>query len=230
MGNNLRKIALAGMLSLATGMYTGGSFLGHNLNYERQAYEAYEKSRLEELVKKEKEIMFEQLKQEQSSDEIKIPHYKLSPNSCSKYARLSAKRLFKKEYHPANAWDLKYDNEVVYSFNPGEIINDSTIYESLKNKVIDGTLKPGMILVTSRDMRPGEYKNYRTYRSPGKDKEGNKIEDTHAILYLGINDNGQFEFLNQWVNKIEKMTIEDFKDKKNLKPRLIIDEPNKDAT
>jgi hypothetical protein len=76
----------------------------------------------------------------------------------------------------------------------------------------------------------GEYKNYRTYRTPGKDKKGNKIEDTHAILYLGINDNGQFEFLDQWVNKIEKMTIDDFKDKKNLKPRLIIDEPNKDTT
>ncbi len=229
MGNILKKMALTGMITLASGIYTGGNFLKKDLSYENQAYEFYEKSRLEEILKKEQEIIFEEKKQEQNTNGIKIPYYKIDPNSCSKYARLSAKKIFGKEYNPANAWDLKYDNKILYNFHPEEIINDSIIYESLRKKVIDGTLKPGMILVTSRDMKPNEYKNYRTYRFPGKDKEGNKIEETHAILYLGINKEGEFEFLNQWVNKIEKMTINDFKHKKNLKPRIILDEPNKDS-
>jgi hypothetical protein len=223
MTNYLKKIALAGMLTLAAGSYSGGNFTSKDLDYEKERYESYETSRLEKILKEEKEKLFEHRAEEQSSDEIKVPYYKLAPSSCSKYARLSAKKIFNKKYNPGHAWDLKYDNKIVYQFKEEEITNDSTIYENLKNKIIDGTLEPGMIIVAKRDMKPKEYKRYKSYGTPGKDEKGNKIEDTHVILYLGINNNKKPEFLHQWINQKEKITIEDFKERKNLKPTLILD-------
>jgi hypothetical protein len=227
MKNYIKKLTLMGMLTVAGGVYTGGSPNTNinNSNYDKTRYESYEASRLEELVRKEREDTYERKAEEQSSDKIKTPYYKLEPNSCSKYARLSAKKIFNKKYNPGHAWDLKYDNKTIYEFKDDEITNDSTIYESLKNLIINETLKPGMMITAKRDMRPGEYKRYKSYRALGKDKKGNKIEDTHVILYLGINNEKKPEFLHYWDNKREKITIEKFKKRKNLKPTSILDEP-----
>ncbi len=225
MKNYLKKLALTGMASLAIGSYTGGSFVEENLESKETRYEVYEKSRLERILKENREAVFNEKAEKQSSDEIKVPYYKLSPNSCSKYARLSANKIFDKKYNPGHAWDLKYDNSIVYQFKEEETANDSTIYENLKNKIIDGTLEPGMMIITKRDMGPKEYRKYKSYGTPGKDEKGNKIEETHVILYLGINDQKQPEFLHQWINQREKITVEDFKNRKNLKPTIILDTP-----
>lgn len=214
---------------LAGGIYTGGSLNTNNSEYSKARYEEYEKSKLEKMLMEHRENLFYQKAEEQSSDEIKAPYYKIAPNSCSKYARLSANKLFNKKYNPGHAWDLKYDNKIVYQFKEEEIANDSTIYENLKNKIIEGTLEPGMMVVAKRDMGPKEYKRYKSYGTPGKDERGNKIEDTHVILYLGINDQKQPEFLHQWINQKEKITIEDFKNRKNLKPTIILDTPENTA-
>lgn len=226
----LKKALLIGGLILAGGAYSGNN-LGNenkdNLKYINERYENFKASKLEELLRKEREAAFNQKAEEQSSDEIITPYYKLSPNSCSKYARLSAKKLFDKKYNPGHAWDLKYDNKIVYEFKDNETANDSTTNESLKNLIIGGTLKPGMIIVAKRDMKPGEHKKYKSYRGPGKDEKGNKIEDTHVILYLGINDKGEEEFSDQWINQMGKITVNKFKDRKNLKPTLILDELDK---
>lgn len=225
MRNYLKKIALTGMAMLAAGSYTGGNFISSDLSNKEAKYKEYENSRLEKLLKEHRENLFNQKVEEQSSDEIKVPYYKLSPNSCSKYARLSANKIFDKKYNPGHAWDLKYDNSIVYQFKEEETTNDSTIYENLKNKIVDGTLEPGMMIITKRDMGPKEYRKYKSYGTPGKDEMGNKIEETHVILYLGINDQKQPEFLHQWINQREKITIEDFKARKNLKPTIILDTP-----
>jgi hypothetical protein len=226
MKNYLKKLALAGILTIAGGAYTGGSFTNDKSGYEKLKYETYEASRLEKLLKDYREDMFEEKAEEQSSDEIKVPYYKLASSSCSKYARLSAKKIFHKTYNPDHAWDLKYDNKTVYEFKENEIQNDSIISESIKNLILYDILKPGMMIVSKRDMKPKEHRRYKTYSSPGKDKKGNNIENTHVLLYLGINDNKEPEFLHQWINKREKITIEDFKDRKNLKPTLILDTPD----
>jgi hypothetical protein len=227
MTNYLKKLALVGMLTIAGGAYTGGNFTNRDLNSEKERYESYETPRLEKLLKDYREDMFEEKAEEQSSDEIKLPYYKLASNSCSKYARLSAKKIFHKTYNPDHAWDLKYDNKTIYEFKENEIQNDSIISESIKNLILYDILKPGMMIVSKRDMKPDEYKKYKSGKIPGLDKKKNKIEDTHVILYLGINDNKEPEFFHQWENQREKITIEDFKDRKNLKPTLIIDTPDK---
>jgi hypothetical protein len=217
--NGLKKIILIGGLTLAGGVYTGGNFnnYGEGLKKANEIYENYNISKLEEYLKEEKE---------QSSDEIKAPYYKLTPSSCSKYARLSANKLFHKKYKPGHAWDLKYDNKIVYEFNDYEDLNDSTINESIRKLIMYNILKPGMMITAKRDMKKGEYKKYKSYSIPGKDKKGNKIEDTHVILYLGINDKEQPEFLHHWYNQREKININDFKDRKNLKLSLILDSPD----
>ncbi len=224
MSNYLKKLGLTGMVTLAGSMYTGGS-LNNNQEYHTQIYNEFESSRLEKILEEKREKLFDQRIEEQSSDEIKTPNYKLAPNSCSKYARLAANKIFHKKYNPGHAWDLKYDNTIIHEFKENEISNDSTIYQNLKDLIIDGTLRPGMMVVAKRDMKPKEYKRYKSYGTPGKDERGNKIEDTHVILYLGINDKEQPEFLHQWINQKEKITIDDFKERKNLKPTYILDEP-----
>lgn len=235
MSNYIKKLGLTGMAILAGGIYTGGNLNQVNLESYNKKYEVYEKSRLEEMVKEQREKIFNLRAEEQSSDEIKTPKYsieKVPDNYCSRYANRSAKKIFKKEYEEDDAWDLKYKNSIIDKFKDDEIISDSTIYESIKNKIIDGTLKPGMMVVTKRDLGPKEYLKYTSYpkkgyKYAGKDEKGNKIEDTHVILYIGINKNKEPEFIHKWVDKTERITIDDFKERKNLKPTYILDEPGK---
>lgn len=230
MKNYLKKIAVAGIITIATGVYTGGSFVNENTDNIKEKYEKYEASRLEIILKDKREEIFKDKIKNQSSDEIILPSYKLPPEYCSKYARLSAKKIFNKKYIPGHAWDLKYDNKIVYQFKEEETINDSTTYENLKNLIIDGILKPGMMVVVKRQMKPNEYLAYKSYNRAGRDKKGNKIEDTHVLLYLGLNDNGEEEFAHYWYNKKEKIIPDKFKERKNLKPTLILDEPDKSTS
>lgn len=235
MTNYLKKLGLTGMTILAGGIYTGGSLNTQNASYNQAKYESYEKSKLERILEEKREKIFEQKVEEQSSDGIKTPKYsreKVPDSYCSRYANRSAKKIFKKEYEEDDAWDLKYKNSIIDKFKDDEIISDSTIYESIKDKIIDGTLKPGMMVITKRKMGPKEHLKYTSYptkgyKYAGKDEKGNKIEDTHVILYIGINKNKEPEFIHKWVDKTERITIQDFAKRDSLKPTYILDEPGK---
>jgi hypothetical protein len=199
----------------------------------------------EEARKEMRENVFRHRASMQNAKGIKIPYYRLKPGSCAKYLRLSAKDLFNKEYAAGHAWDLKYDNRIIYEFKENEVSNDSTTYETLKNLIIDWKLEPGMGILAKRDMKPGEYKKYYTNKKkPGKDKMGNKIEESHVIEYLGLIDISELKdateeekrlgglepiFLHHWKTSREFIRIKDFKDKKNLKLTKIIDEPSKNT-
>ena len=52
--------------------------------------------------------------------EINVPVYnrfKLTPGSCSGYVRRAAQDIFDKEYSVSNAWDRRYEDELVYEVN-----------------------------------------------------------------------------------------------------------------
>ena len=62
--------------------------------------------------------------QEQSSDEIKTPHYRLTADECSKYARLATRKLFNKKYNSDHAWELRYKNKIVQLISENTKIED----------------------------------------------------------------------------------------------------------
>ncbi|MCX6750843.1 MAG: hypothetical protein NTZ83_05275, partial [Candidatus Pacearchaeota archaeon] len=142
--NKLKKALIIGGLVLAEGTYTGGNFINENSKNTKEIYESYESSRLEKLVEEYRESVFKQRAEEQSSDKIRVPYFRISSGNCSEYAKKSAHKLFGKEYvwdkkkHDAGAaWNLRY-------YNP--VINEIDSIGEIKELIIEGNLKPGMIL------------------------------------------------------------------------------------
>jgi len=150
-----------------------------------------------------KDRKFQKKIQEQSSDEISTPYYRLKSNRCSQYALLSARKLFEKEYNWEDAWNLRYSNKVIHKFQKED---------SMKDLIIDGKLDQGMLI--GIDQPKSVYKNH-------KDKKGQTVKYTHAILYLGLRDDGRPEFVNQLGRRIERITDKDFA-KKEFTPKEII--------
>jgi hypothetical protein len=146
---------------------------------------------------------FQRRIKEQSSDEIQPPYYKLNPNMCARYATLAAKNLFDEEYKTGNAWNMRYSNKIAHPLKNKEKLTDL---------IIDNILRPGMII--GAEQPRSKYKGV-------KDSQGNKAEYTHVLLYVGLNDNKQPEFIHQFGRRIEKITEKDF-EKRKLTPKEII--------
>ena len=163
-----------------------------------------------EVMHRYRESLYNKIAEEQSTRYIRLPHYSLSPNHCAQYARMSAKKLFGKNYWGADAWNLQYSNSVVYEFKGNE---------DLKDLIINGVLEPGMLVTSSFPV-----KDIKKYGRRGKDNKGKAIKDTHVIVYDGVNANGVPEFSHQWGSRIQKNTEEELKQKYNLKFGKILDD------
>ena len=222
--NLLKTIGLTAGLLLAESFYIPLDSTAENNKgkFEYNPIKIAEEAK--EIARRKRDALFDQEALKDNSDKIKQPYFRLNPSHCSKYARLSAKKLFKKEYIAEDAWNLKYANKTIYDFKENETLNDSTTYETLKDLIIKGTLEPGMIVGAKLDIPA---KLYKKYGNRGFDKKRNKIDYTHVMLYIGLNKEKQPEFIQHWGRKIEKITLEDFKDRKNMKLTQILDSPDK---
>ena len=207
----LKKTAIGMGLSFATllpSFYEKSVYSSSETGYDTQkgvefADYKFRKSILEELVKKERESLFEKRAIEQSSDKIKLPYFNIIPSHCSEYAKKAAKKLFNKEYvwdkekkNGGAAWNLRYYNPIIEQLDSiGEI----------KELIIDGRLKQGMII--------GMY-NPKSPHNRKKDVTGNKVEYTHIMTYGGINKR-EIEFFHQLGSKIERANLNRIKELEN---------------
>ena len=149
-----------------------------------------------------KDFLWDKAIKEQSTKDLNKPYYHIKPNHCSKYARLSTKKVFGKKYNGADAWNLQYSNPVIYEFKGNE---------KIKDLIIDEILKPGMLLGSKWPV-----KNIKKYGKYGKDIKGNPIEYTHVVTYWGINDKKEPLFLHQWGRNQELKTEKELKKDYNL--------------
>lgn len=154
-----------------------------------------------------RQFLWDRAVKEQNADKLRKPYFKLKPSHCSKYARLSAKKLFNKEYNEGHAWDLKYKNSVVDGFYD---FNKET---DVENAIMDGRLKQGMLITAKWPVK--DIKKYWTYKNKkGFDMAGNPIDATHVIVYDGIGKITDKEilafpepiFIHQFGSKIERKT------------------------
>ncbi len=129
----------------------------------------------------------------------KTPKFNLRPYRCANYATQAAEKLYRKHYTPANAWNLRDNNNILFPINS---------YEELETLAKDKIIQPGMIIGTYNPSSSRNKKN-RLY--------------THVVLYIGINKQGEPEFVHQWGSKIKQWTLSELKAKK-LKPIEVIDE------
>jgi len=147
-----------------------------------------------------RQLKWDRIAREQNADGLRVPYVWAPSNYCARYAVNTANKLFNKNYNSANAWDLKYENPVVYNFDKEKEVKDA---------IIDGNLTQGM-LVTSK----WPVKNIKTYGKRGFDKKGNPIDATHVVEYIGIGRKTDKEildlpepiFLHQWGSRKEKKT------------------------
>lgn len=194
--NYLKKAALATMLTLA------GSFYHTNHSKEYNP-ETKIQQNLERIIEKGK--IFEEKIKEQSSDEIKAPQYNTPRDYCSRYARIAAENIFGKKYSWEDAWNLRYKDKIAHHFNEND---------SFKELITNNILRPGMLVGVKQPDNKTSHEN-------DKDLEGNKVKYTHIILYAGLNDSGEPEFLHQYGRKKEKINEKDF-EKFGFTPKEII--------
>ncbi len=176
-----------------------------------------------------KQLIWDEIAKKQNADLIKKPYYRLKPSSCSKYARLSAKKLFNKKYVGGHAWDLKYPNHVVYNFEKEN---------EVKEAIMDGELSQGMLITSKWPVK--NMQNYWTNpKKKGFDIKGNPIESTHVIQYIGIGritdekilDIPEPLFLHQWGRKFEIKTQKQLWNDYNLEfQKVINDRPLEEKT
>jgi len=99
--------------------------------------------------------------------ELEIPAYNLAkvhPANCSKYARMCAKKVFGKSYGFSDAWDRRYEDQLVCNAN------------NLEQLAEDEVLKPGM-LVTWNDPE--------SRYARGRDRSGAERNCSHVAVYVG---------------------------------------------
>lgn len=165
-----------------------------------------------------RQLLWDRAVREQDADKVMKPYFKLKPSHCSQYARLSAKKLFGKKYNGADAWNLKYNNPVVYDFDKEK---------DVKEAILDDKLKQGM-LITSR----WPVKNIKKYGEEGLDMNNEPIESTHVLEYIGIGkntDKGVLNspepiFIHQWGSRMERKTQKQLWDDYQLTFNKIIDD------
>ncbi len=187
MKKNYIKKGLATLLIAGTGSLYQANISKEN-NPEMKINKKHEK-----IIEKDK--LFNQKIEQQSSDEIQAPQYNTPRDYCSRYARFAAKDLFEKEYAWDHAWNLRYKDKIVHEIQEND---------TFKDLITKNILNPGMIVGIKQP-------DYRTSHENTRDLKGEKAKYTHVILYAGLNDNGQPEFLHQYGWKKEKITQEDFK-------------------
>lgn len=109
---------------------------------------------------------------------LEIPHYSKSevpPFYCSRYVQFAAKDLFGLEYSRSDAWNRRYDDQLV-----GPITN-----AELKTRASEGKLIPGDII--------GFY-NPSSSHNQDIDKNGKPVQYTHVMLFVGVDSNGNPQF------------------------------------
>ena len=140
------------------------------------------------------------------SGEIIVKRYnplKLPPLRCSQFVRMAAKDLFGKNYSSSDAWERRYNDNLI----------DSVGQKELKNLEEEGVLLPGRIV--------GFYNPRSRYNSTN-DSRGFPVEYTHNALYLGKNIFGNLVFAEQRGEKIRITSLEEFI-KEGLTPVEILD-------
>ena len=146
------------------------------------------------------QFLWDKAVKEQDADKVIKPYFRLKPSHCAQYARLAARKLFNKKYVGADAWNLKYNNPVVYDFDKED---------NVKEAIIENKLSQGMLITAKWPI-----KNIKQYGNFGLDEDRNPIESTHVVEYIGIGtktDEGTLKipepiFLHQWGRKMERKT------------------------
>jgi len=193
----LARMLLGTIISLTGGLYQ--SNLSKEYNPDIRVKQNFERMVVE------KDDIFNQKIKEQSSDEINAPQYNTPKEYCSRYARVAAENLFGKKYSWDDAWNLRYKDKIEHYFREED---------SFKELITNNILRQGMLVGIKQPDNKTSHEN-------DKDLEGNKVKYTHIILYAGLNDNGEAEFLHQYGRKKEKISEKDF-EKYGFTPKEII--------
>jgi len=138
---------------------------------------------------------------------IDIPVYnclKVPSGNCSGYVRRAAKDLFGKEYSISDAWNRRYNDNLVSTLNDND---------DLRKFYKNGILKPGMII--------GTYFPDSSHLND-KDQTGNQVRYTHNLLFLGENPQDELIFIEKFGQKTQSRTLEEFS-KNGLTAKEIID-------
>jgi len=144
---------------------------------------------------------------ELESGEMEVPvfsRFKLTPGSCSGYARRVASELFGKDFSHANAWDRRYVDNVVCGVETNVELEALERFETLKPGMIVGVFYP------------------RSYYNGAKDMEGNPVAYTHNLVYLGRDKTGELTFAEQFGVNTRTRTLAEFSDH-GFEAREIID-------
>ncbi|MDP3882119.1 MAG: hypothetical protein Q8Q31_04565 [Nanoarchaeota archaeon] len=128
--------------------------------------------------------------------------FKIPPYNCSRYARMAAQDVFGVNYSPGNAWDLKYENDVISEVEGG----------NLEKFAETRVLEPGMIV--------GIFNPQSKYLQE-PDKNGNPRKYTHIALYLGQDPEGKPLLVHQYGSNIRVETYDSLR-KKGLEAREIL--------
>ena len=138
---------------------------------------------------------------------VEVPIYnrfKLPSESCSGYVRRSAEKLFGKKYSVSDAWNRRYEDQLIVGVDNNE---------DLRKNYDDGTLKPGMIIGTYYP-KSGHLKD--------KDATGNQVKYTHNLLFLGEGKNKKLIFAELFGPTTRTRTLEQFAEH-DLRAKEIID-------
>lgn len=147
----------------------------------------------------ENKSLFEYVDRDGQSKYIVTPDIDLKKYRCSKYARLSAEKMFGYKYTPANAWDLKYVN--------GVIIPEKHLRNGKRGDIIT------FFNLLSK---------YNTIDDKNFDIKGNVRNCTHAGLLYDFNENDEPVIIHQYISLLEVRLLHEMEDEYKFRPIEII--------
>ena len=123
----------------------------------------------------------------------------LSKLMCAKYSRLMAERVFGIKYTSANAWDLKYVNNIVVPENNFNNIRRGDIITFFSVESV-----------------------YNTRGNENLDSKGNARNCTHAGMVYDIDIEGRPVVVHQYVSDLEVGFLQDIEKDKRIQAVEII--------
>jgi LysM repeat protein len=201
--NNMKK----GLLSLLAIPVLAATFVGcspyHKIRIETDptSIERYiDNSQIQSIKKKKAPEIFRRAPQ--------YKRYMGYGTKCAGYSVLTSRDMFNKNMFYAKAWNLRYKNEIVTQVNGNN---------RLKQIAEDGTLKPGMIVA---------FYNPHSEFNNKKDEKGKRVKYTHTAVFAGERNDGKLIFYHQYVDRMEKISLEDLGKEYDCSAREVIDEKN----
>ncbi|MCK4650024.1 hypothetical protein KAT36_02220 [Candidatus Pacearchaeota archaeon] len=130
---------------------------------------------------------------------IVASHIDIDNSMCAQYSRIIAKKVFGREYTPANAWDLKYANRAVVpedGLRNGQRGDIVTFFSPLSR--------------------------HNTRGAKNLDIKGNVRNCTHAGLIYDFNKNGDPVVVHQYLSTFEVGLLSEIEKKRRIRVVEII--------